>query len=268
MLARMALWLARLWQAVQRRGSRAAPYAQSFAMRARQFLKQLTSLVLSGVAATVRTVWRAIRAPLLTAIQVVAALLLLFEEWGWQPLVALLGLLARYRIFQRAELAIAGLPPYGALAALALPTAILFPLKFVALFLLAKGQAIAAGALFVGSKIASTALIARLFLLTKPALMRIRWFQRAYDWLIPWQTAMFAAIRASWVWRYGRILKSRIAREAHWLWTRMRPVIVEARARFHAYAKSVFTTLRPLLRSEFHRLRRDARQLWARVSNK
>ncbi len=77
------------------------------------------------------------------------------------------------------------------------------------IYLLANGQFFLAGALFVFAKIASTALIARIFLLTKPAFMRIGWFARAHDWLMPWKDAIFAAIRNSWPWRYGRMLKTR-----------------------------------------------------------
>jgi hypothetical protein len=33
---------------------------------------------------------------------------------------------------------------------------------------------------------------------------------RAYNWFIPWKDAVFAQIRSSWVWRYGRMLKRRI----------------------------------------------------------
>ena len=58
----------------------------------------------------------------------------------------------------------------------ALPTLLLLPLKLLALLLIAKGQVILAGLLFVAAKVVATALIARLFMLTQPALMQIGWF--------------------------------------------------------------------------------------------
>ncbi len=165
--------------------------------------------------------WRLIRASAGVVLQVLAALILLFEEWGWRPLVDALAVLARFRIVARLEQAIAGLPPYGALAVLALPTSILVPLKLLAVYLVANGQVLAAGLLFVGAKIASTALIARLFLLTRPALMRIGWFAAAYGIVMPWKEALFARIRASWAWRYGRMLKTRVRLEIRRAWGRL-----------------------------------------------
>jgi hypothetical protein len=192
-------------------------------------------------------VWRALRAawgvvspPLSFALQVVAALVLLFEEWGWQPLAAALAWLARFRLWARVELLIAGLPPYGALLALALPTSILFPLKLLSIYLLSHGQIVAAGLLFVGAKIASTALIARLFLLTKPALMQIGWFAAIYNWIMPWKEALFETIRQSWAWRYGRMLKTRVRLEVKQAWQRMKPGVERAIARVQLLFRRVF----------------------------
>jgi hypothetical protein len=205
--------------------------------------------------------WRLVRAPLLMVLQLAAALVVLFEEWGWRPLVALLGTLARFEVWARLELFIAGLPPYGALAALALPTSILLPLKLLALYLLAQGHALSGGALFIAAKLTSTALIARLLMLTKPALMRIGWFARAHDWLIPWQEAMFAVIRASWVWRYGRMVKTRVRLEAKKAWLRLRPRLVAALAR----APAAWARLEPRLKVEALRVRLAVRRMWQRV---
>lgn len=170
-----------------------------------------------------RTAWSIARGPLIFALNVVAALIILFEEWGWRPLSDLLGRLAKYAPIAALERFIAGLPPYAALAVIALPTTLLLPLKLVAVWLLANGHFATATLLFIGAKIASTALIARVFILTKPALMRMAWFASAYNWFIPWQEALFAQIRASWVWRYGRIVKERTLHEVRAAWARLQP---------------------------------------------
>lgn len=179
-------------------------------------------------------------------LQVLAALILLFEEWGWRPLVEALASLSRFRIFARIERFIAGLPPYGALAALAIPTAFLFPLKLLAVYLVASGQILAAGLLFVGAKIASTALIARIFMLTQPALMRIGWFATIYNFVMPWKEALFERIRASWAWRYGRMMKNRVRLEVKQAWLRVKPALL-------AYAE---------------RLRSNLRMIWARLTSR
>jgi hypothetical protein len=231
---------------------------------------------MSFAAELAHQVWRVVREPIIVVLQFAAALILLFEEWGWRPLVELLGRLSRFALWARLERLIAGLPPYGALAVLALPTSLLLPLKFVAIYLLAQGHAVSAGALFVAAKIASTALIARIFILTKPALMRIGWFAYAYDWLMPWKEALFAEIRASWAWRYGRMVKTRVRLEAkqawgRWkprlavAWDRWRPWLDETRTRWRASAAKAWARTRPRLKYEALRLRIAARQAWARV---
>ncbi len=170
-----------------------------------------------------RTAWGIARGPVMLVLNVIAALFVIFEEWGWKPLSELLARLARFAPIARIERWIAALPPYAALLVFALPTTLLLPLKFVAVWLLAQGQWWAATGLFAGAKIASTALIARIFMLTKPALMQIAWFARAYTLFVPWKDALFAHIRASWVWRYGRMVKTRIKLEAAQALRRWRP---------------------------------------------
>lgn len=156
-----------------------------------------------------RALGNVLKTLLVGVINVVLALVLLFEEWGWKPLAAAAAWLAHFRIVARIESLIANLPPYPSLAVFVLPTTILLPVKIGALWLLAGGHVIKAGLLLAAAKVVSTALIARIFMLTKPQLMRIGWFARAYDWFMPWKEALFVRVRASFAWRYGRMLKSR-----------------------------------------------------------
>lgn len=219
-------------------------------------LRALRSLLrIAGQA--VRNSWHVLRVAFGHALGVVLALVVLFEEWGWKPLSDLLAWFARFRLWARIEGVIAGLPPWGALIVFALPTTILFPLKLAAVWLLAKGQALAAGALFIGAKVASTALIARIFMLTKPALMRLAWFARAYNWFIPWKEALFAEIRASWVWRYSRMLKNWLRLELKRSWARLRPVVIAR-----------WTRLRAIIKDRAGRMRLEARRFWLRISGK
>src|SRR5882724_10544240 len=112
-----------------------------------------------------RAGWSVARPVLRTALEILLALIIVFEEWGWRPLADLLGRLARWRPWAAVEAAIIRLPPYAALVVFALPTTLLLPLKFLALVLIAKGQVILAGLLFLAAKVVATALIARLFVL-------------------------------------------------------------------------------------------------------
>jgi hypothetical protein len=200
--------------------------------------------------------WDLVRPALVLALNVLAALILLFEEWGWRPLSNLVARLARFPLWAKTELWIAGLPPYGALLALAVPSAILIPAKLLGVFLLATGHIVSATIVIVAAKLASTALIARIFLLTKPALMQIEWFARAYEIFVPWQEALFARIRASWAWRYGRIVKWRVANELRAAWQRWRPLIDTA-----------WAELRPRVMQLRARLRQGVRALGARIAS-
>lgn len=209
--------------------------------------------------------WESVRPIFVLVINVVVALILLFEEWGWQPLSALVARLARFRLWALTELWIAGLPPYGALLTLGVPSVILIPAKLLGVYLLATGHFITAGAIIVAAKLASTALIARIFLLTKPALMQIPWFAYAYGVFVPWQEALFARIRASWPWRYGRIIKWRVKNYLRTVWLSWRPHI-EARWReLKPKLQAVGTSLRDYARGLYARLlpprRREPRQL-------
>lgn len=178
-----------------------------------------------------RTAWGIAREPVILVLQLFAALLVLFEEWGWRPLSQALAKLARYAPIARLEAWIASLGPYPSLLVFALPTSLLLPLKFVAMWLLANGQVVAATGLFIGAKIVSTALIARVFTLTQPSLMRIAWFARAYNWFVPWKDALFAVIRQSWIWRYGRMVKTAVRQWLRKAWDRWRPSVTAAAAR-------------------------------------
>ena len=182
--------------------------------------------------------WRAARPILRGALQMLLALIIVFEEWGWQPLADLLGRLAKWRPWAAVETAIARLPPYAALVVFALPTALLLPLKFLAVLLVAQGQIVMAGLLFLAAKVVATALIARLFLLTQPSLMQIGWFARGYDTVMPWKDALVERVHNSWVWRAARVWKERARRVVMRQWWQMRPTMRLWRRRLSAATRA------------------------------
>jgi hypothetical protein len=161
------------------------------------------------------------------ALEWVLALILLFEEWGWRPLAAAVGRLVRFAWWARFEAWLATLPPYAALVMFAAPSALLFPLKLAGLWLVAHGQFVAAVLLIGAAKLVGTALVARIFLITKPQLMTLGWFAWLYDYVVDWQEVIFARIRATWVWRMGRVLKWRVAGVARRIWAAYGPRVRE-----------------------------------------
>ena len=137
-------------------------------------------------------------------------LLLLFEEWGWAPLAALAARLAKLPLWARLERRVAGLPPWSALAVFALPMLALLPVKLLALYLLGTGKLKTALVLLVAAKLLGTAVLARLFHLTQPALMQLAWFARWYPRWKAWKDALLARVHASRVWQWAQRVKARL----------------------------------------------------------
>jgi hypothetical protein len=141
------------------------------------------------------------------------ALLILFEEWGWQPLQQALGWLAARLGLQALEERIRRLPPYPALALFVLPSLLLLPVKLLALWLVGQGQVMLGALVIVVAKLAGTALVARLFSLVRDSLMQLPWFERLYTRWTVWKEGLLAHVRASWPWRWGRVVKRRWQRQ-------------------------------------------------------
>ncbi len=140
------------------------------------------------------------------------ALLILFEEWGWEPLQRLMAAIGAWPGLRWIEGAIRRLPPYGALALFALPSLMLVPVKLGALWLIGHGQVLTGAVVIITAKIAGTAVVARLFTLTQPALMRLAWFAALHGRWTRWKGALLAHVRASGPWRAARALRRRVRR--------------------------------------------------------
>jgi len=140
------------------------------------------------------------------------ALIVLFEEWGWEPLARLLGRLARLPFIGWMERRIAQLSPYAALAVFIVPGLALLPIKLLALWLISQGQALLGLMVIVAAKLVGTAIVARLFMLTQPALMRLAWFARWYTRWVAWKDRAIARVRASAAWRRAAQAKAAVLR--------------------------------------------------------
>ena len=139
----------------------------------------------------------------------IVALVLIFEEWGWEPLARALARLGRLPVFAWVERRIRALPPYAALAAFFVPALALLPVKLLALFFIGRGHAMAGLVVLLAAKVAGTAILARLFTLTQPALMRLAWFARWYPRWKRWKDALIAQVKASAAWQAARQAKHR-----------------------------------------------------------
>lgn len=149
---------------------------------------------------------RILRAILLAPV----ALLLLFEEWGWEPLAAAFAAFGRLPWWGQLERLIARLPPWAALLVFGVPVATLVPVKLLALYLFGQGHVMLGLGLVLAAKLVGTAVAARLFQLTHPALMQMAWFARLYTPWKNWKDCVLAQVRGAWPWHMARRLKVRV----------------------------------------------------------
>jgi hypothetical protein len=159
---------------------------------------------------------------LLTApIVLLAALIILIEDWLWDDLARLAAAIGRLPVFHAIEIFIAGLPPYLALACFGLPTLLLVPVKIAALYFISHRHATFGLLTIIGAKVVGTALVARIFLLTKPKLMRIEWFAWIYERFTAFKARVYGTIKATSLYRIAHI---RFLRLRQWLrlWLSMR----------------------------------------------
>lgn len=140
----------------------------------------------------------------------VAAVIILLEDWLWDDLARFAAAIGRLPLFRQIEAGIVRLPPYPALALFAVPSALLIPVKLAALYFVAHGHALTGLVTVVAAKVAGTALVARLFTLTRPKLLRIAWFAWAYERFIAFKTRIYAALKATRVYRVAHQMNLRM----------------------------------------------------------
>ncbi|MEO6595254.1 MAG: hypothetical protein ABIP94_10925 [Planctomycetota bacterium] len=135
---------------------------------------------------------------------IVAAVWVVLEEWIWNSLTAAMAWLGRVPPVRWLEARIARLPSFAAMGVFLVPMALLLPAKILGLWLIGTGRVKLGITVFVGAKIIGTAVAARLFTLTKPALLRIAWFRRFYTWFTRWRDRLHDYLRSLRVWQQAK----------------------------------------------------------------
>jgi hypothetical protein len=80
------------------------------------------------------------------------------------------------------------LSPYAALAIFLAPTVLLLPVKVLALLSITHGHPTLGLAIVLVAKVLGTALVARIYALTRRSLLSLAWFQRYHDKLLDSRT--------------------------------------------------------------------------------
>src|SRR5262245_54537183 len=140
----------------------------------------------------------------------IAAVIILFEDWLWDDLQRLAAAIGRLPLLRQIESFLARLPPYAALAMFGAPALLLIPVKLAALYFLAHGHPALGLVTVIAAKVVGTALVARIYTLTQPNLLRIGWFARLHVRYVAFKTRIYAAIKATSVYQAAHRLRLRV----------------------------------------------------------
>ncbi len=148
-----------------------------------------------------------------------AALIVLLEDWLWDDLLRLAVWLGRLPALRQIEALIVALPPYGALATFAAPSLLLVPVKLAALWFIAHGYASFGLLTVLAAKLVGTALVARIYALTETKLLTIAWFAALHERFVLFKARVYAALKATRIYQAVHQQKLRLQT---WLRTRGR----------------------------------------------
>jgi hypothetical protein len=102
------------------------------------------------------------------------------------------------------------LPPYPAITLFALPIALLFPVKLLALWVIARGHVITGAVVILLAKTLSTTLEAWLYRVLRSSLAQLPWFVRLEAWLFGWRDRLYAYVRSLPAWQRFRAWMARV----------------------------------------------------------
>lgn len=168
-----------------------------------------------------RLLWRFWRALARSVLLAIAALVVMFEETLIHWMILVMQQFARLPLVARVEKRLQRLGPYAAAFTFLVPFALIEPIKLAAAWLIAVGHARTGIILLVVGELAGTALLARLYQVLHPNLVRLPWFVRAENWVFGTRDWLYARLRAMPGWqaitRTVARIKSRAAARRIWL---------------------------------------------------
>jgi hypothetical protein len=140
---------------------------------------------------------------------VLAALWIMFEEWVWDNIMAVMEKIGRLKIINRFDAFLFKLNPYLLLSFFLFPLFIMIPAKIYGLYLIADGKVVRGISIFVLAKGFITAIITRLFFVTKDKLMQIKAFAASYAWIKEKKEWLYAELNKLPAWQAakGRVAK-------------------------------------------------------------
>ncbi len=143
----------------------------------------------------------------------VAACVLAFEEWIWNHASAFLRRVGRLPPFRRIEGWVRRRTPLQALTLYVLPVLVVLPLKGVALGVIGHGDVALGFAILFIAKVIGTAVLARVWQMTEPAITTYRWIRRGRDRFLHLRRRLYRWLYRQTVYRSTRALLDRIRRQ-------------------------------------------------------
>ena len=131
----------------------------------------------------------------------IAAAIVFFEEVLLRYLGEAMAALGRWPPVARLEAWLAGLPPWAALITFAAPSTLILPVKLAAVWFALQGHFVLAASAIVIGKVVATALVARLYKILRPTLLRLSWYLRVETWLFAWRDRIYGFVRSMAAWQ-------------------------------------------------------------------
>ena len=140
----------------------------------------------------------------------IAAAIVFIEETLLRYLGLAMAAIAKWPPVEAIEAWLRRLPPWGALLAFGAPSLLVIPIKLSAVwFALHHRYGLSLLSVVVG-KMLATALVARLYMVLRPTLVRMAWYLRAETWLFDWRDRLYAFVRALPAWQKGQAIVRRV----------------------------------------------------------
>jgi hypothetical protein len=142
----------------------------------------------------------------------IAAAIVFIEETLLHYLGLAMAAIAKWPPVAALERWLRSLPPWAALLAFCGPSLLVVPVKLSAVwFALHHRYGLSVLSVVVG-KMLATALVARLYVVLRPSLVKMGWYLRAETWLFSWRDRLYAFVRALPAWQKGKALVQRVRR--------------------------------------------------------
>ncbi|GEP54804.1 hypothetical protein [Reyranella soli] len=144
----------------------------------------------------------------------IAAAIVFIEETLLRYLGLAMAAIAKWPPVAAIEAWLRRLPPWGALLAFAAPSLLVIPIKLSAVwFALHHRYGLSLLSIVIG-KMLATALVARLYMVLRPTLVRMAWYLKAETRLFDWRDRLYAFVRALPAWQRA---KAQVQSVRRWL---------------------------------------------------